>query len=185
MQETEVKRVKLPRAEIIAQLETIWGPDCFLCDNSFGPDETKTIDHWYPQWWCKQQGWSTEKIWDISNLRLMHKKCNAAKGEKVPNADGSLPDLKKPKSLNERRADRSNRTPVCPVCDSGRKLGPEDECRSCGSGPMPATFPRWAKVDRSSDCPHEGVWWCWACSIGVTPRAQPAFVYVLDGEYLD
>lgn len=137
--------------------------------------EDITFDHWIPQ--------SKGGTWDLSNLKMMHKKCNAIKGDRMPNPDGTLPPLKREVALANRRAvRRGNRPEVCNVCESGRKLGPDEECASCGSGPMPEVFPRWAKM-RSNECDHE-LFWCWACSIGITPR-RAAIVTVLDGEYLD
>jgi 5-methylcytosine-specific restriction endonuclease McrA len=139
-----------------------------------------TIDHWIPQSYGFENGWTMDQIWDLDNLKLMHKECNAKKGDLLPNADGSLPE--KPVTQRERRADKSNRPEVCLTCNSGRLLLLGEVCGVCGSGPMPEAFPQYLKV-KSTECDHKSQW-CWACSIGYVERV-PAFVTALDGEYLD
>ena len=165
---------KVPRAELVSQLrardgDTCQHPDCGKAldfEITDGPREP-TIDHWMPQIYGKENGWSMAEIWDLSNLKLMHKKCNASKGDMLPNEDGSLPP--KPQSTFKfRRHKRAERPEVCTSCQSGRDLGPSEVCASCGSGPMPHRFPRWAKV-RADECDHE-LFWCAWCSIGVIPR---------------
>jgi hypothetical protein len=166
--------VKVPRTELVIQLRARDGdvcqhPDCGNRMNfsiTDGPLEV-TIDHWIPQIFGKENGWTMAEIWALGNLKLMHKKCNAKKGDLIPNEDGSLPD--KPSSTFKfRRHKRAERPEVCTSCNSGRDLGPGQVCSSCSSGPQPERFPRWAKVD-SRECDHE-LFWCWACSIGIHER---------------
>lgn len=167
----------MSREERIEALIKRDGPDCFHpdCGKPFKTKEDITFDHWIPQ--------SLGGTWDLENLRLMHKRCNALKGDRLPNEDGSLPPLKRESNLANRRAiRRSGRAEVCSVCDSGRKLGPDEQCGTCGSGPMPERFPQFAKV-RSPECDHE-MFWCWACSIGIVERPA-AIITVLDGNFLD
>lgn len=167
----------LTRDERIDTLIEIWGPNCFFpgCGKPFESRADITFDHWIPQ--------SLGGTWDIDNLRLMHKRCNAVKGDRMPNPDGTLPLLKRETGLANRRAVRRGVRPeICNTCEAGRKLGPTETCGVCGSGPKPDVFPRWAKV-RSSECDHE-LFWCWSCSIGIAPR-RAAIITVLDGEFLD
>ena len=171
MTETISRRV-LDRPTLVAQLHERDGnecmhPDCTsLLDFSVtdGPLEV-TIDHWMPQWYGKENGWTMDEIWDLSNLKLMHKKCNAKKGDLIPNEDGTLPP--KPQStFRFRRQKRATRTGLCEVCHNGHNLGPDEICASCGGNAQ--AFPRWAKV-KAHECDHE-LMWCWACSIGVIER---------------
>lgn len=124
-----------------------------------------TIDHWIPQHFGKANGWTWEEIWDLSNLKLMHKKCNAKKGDLIPNEDGTLPE-KKARTFRYRRQKRAGRPDLCLSCDNGHNLAVDEVCADCGSDAQ--RFPRWAKV-KYNECDHE-LMWCWSCSIGVTPR---------------
>lgn len=168
-------REKLSRSEIIEILRERDGYVCFLCKKPFNNDDEITIDHWQPQ--------SKGGTWDIENLRLMTKRCNALKGDRIPNEDGTLPPLKRESIANRRAIRRGERAKVCDTCNSGRKLGPEEECSVCGSGPMPPTYPQWAKM-LPQDCDHSGIWWCWACMSGLIDR-EPASKYVFGGDDLD
>ena len=146
---------KLTREQIITALVARDGNACQLpgCTHPLdfsateGPTEV-TIDHWIPQHFGKAEGWAWEEIWDLDNLKLMHKKCNAKKGDRVPNEDGR-PDL-------------------CLECDNGHNLLVGEICGSCGCDAQ--RFPRSAKV-RYDECDHE-ILWCWVCSI--TPDMRPA-----------
>ena len=178
--------VKMQRDEILAVLRERDGDFCMYpgCGNKLDYNATGkkevTIDHWMPQSWCYENGWTTEEVWDTSNLKLMEKECNAKKGSLLPNPDGTLPPREV--TQRERRADKGSRPEVCQACNSGRDLGPSEVCGTCGSGPMPEAFPQFAKV-KSTECDHQ-LFWCWACSIGLIPRV-PAFVTALDGEFLN
>lgn len=187
--------VKMQRAEILTALllrdgDICMHPDCgremdiIMIDDVAFTDATGkqevTVDHWIPQSWAFDNGWTMDRVWDLDNLKLMHKECNAKKGDLLPNADGSLPE--KPVSTREKRADKSNRPEVCQTCNSGRLLIFGEECGVCGSGPQPEAFPHYKKV-RPPECDHK-IQWCWACAIGLYERV-PAIVTVLDGEYLD
>lgn len=164
--------VKLTRQEMIDALRARDGVKCQFpdCGSNLdfsvtdGPLEV-TIDHWIPQHFGKAEGWTWEEIWDLSNLKLMHKKCNAKKGDRVPNEDGTLPE-KIVRKFRYRRDKRAGRAELCSSCDNGHNLAPDEVCGDCGADAQ--RFPRWAKV-RYQDCDHE-LMWCWSCSIGVTPR---------------
>ena len=177
-------KIKVSRADLIAGCLERDGyvcmhPDCgkVLDFDAVGPREV-TIDHHYPQSWCMAQGWTTEEIWDLSNLRLMCKACNAKKSDLVPNEDGTLPSKQASRAVLRRN--RGPRPQVCQSCESGRALQPDEECATCGSGPMPYTFPRWAKL-KPNECEHSGIWWCWCCASGIIER-QPAFVQAFGAE---
>ena len=137
-----------------------------------GP-KAATIDHWHP----KAAGGGEE----LSNKKLMHRKCNQLKGDLIPRADSTLP--KRKVSTFQRRAEkRAGRQEICDTCINGRLLMFGEECPDCGSGPQPAIFPTAYKV-HPKDCEHKGLMWCWACTgIGLYER-EPAIVTVLDGEY--
>ena len=166
------ERTKTPRIELVAQLRVRDGdncqhPKCGLpidFDVKDGPLEA-TLDHWFPQYWCREQGWTDEEIWALSNLKLMHKKCNANKGDLIPNEDGTLPEKPK-RTFRYRRQKRAGRPEVCTSCDNGHNLAPDEICADCGADAQ--RFPRWAKV-KYNECDHE-LMWCWACSIGVVER---------------
>lgn len=165
---------KIGRAELLAALRERDGdkcqhPDCgSMLDFSIldGPLEV-TIDHWIPQWYGRENDWTYEEIWDLSNLKLMHKKCNAKKGDLLPNEDGTLPE-KAVRKFRYRRDKRATRAGFCEVCQNGHNLAADEICASCGGNAQ--AYPRWAKV-KVPDCDHE-LLWCWACSIGVIERTS-------------
>lgn len=183
--------LKISREDTIQQLSERDGFFCFLCKKDFlFQDDGKTpltaaqeitLDHWMPQSWCYAEGWTYEQVWDLKNLRLSHKSCNAKKGDLVPVDDVTVP-TRPPKVPTTRAFKREHRPEICTACNSGRDLGPSEVCSLCGSGPMPLAFPQFAKA-KSNECDHD-MFWCWACSIGIVERPA-AIVTVLDGEYLD
>lgn len=164
------------RDEVIAALRERDGRICAFPDCSEaldftvkdGPKEV-TIDHWIPQHFGKSEGWSYEAIWDLNNLRLMHKKCNAKKGDRIPNEDGTLPE-KAVRKFRYRREKRAGRAELCVDCDNGHNLMANEVCASCGCDAQ--RFPRSAKV-RFDECDHE-LFWCWVCSI--TPDMRPSSI---------
>lgn len=155
-------------------------PDCEL---PFVPDtnQARTIDHIIPQSWAKANGWTYDEIWDVTNLQIMHRKCNALKSDRLPNADGTLPPL--PRDTRIKAADKSQRPIVCDACGSGRLLINDEVCDDCGSGPMPAKTPR--MYQRSpKECSHgfgdEPREHCWLCHLGMVPRRSAVDV-ILNG----
>jgi 5-methylcytosine-specific restriction endonuclease McrA len=137
-----------------------------------GHDEV-TIDHWWPQSYGLSHGWTPEEIWELSNLKLMCKRHNARKGDRLPLEDGTLPphprDLL---PLHQTRADKSGRVDVCETCESGRLLFAGEFCDICGSGPQPTTFPKY--LQRSpKECDHRfyHCWWCTVEEPGLRTRA--------------
>lgn len=180
------KYTKVPRATLVDNLRKRDGrkcmhPDCgAMLDFSVkeGPLEV-TIDHWMPQVFGKANGWTMDEIWALSNLKLMHKKCNAKKGDLIPNEDGTLPE-KATRTWKNRRAKRVNRPEICTECNAGRDLERGQICAACQHGAAPLRFPRWAKVD-SRECDHE-MFWCWACSIGIVERPSAESMIYIWGE---
>lgn len=175
---------KVERDALVAALRKRDGDICTYpgCDKplDFTLDEHDrmfvTIDHKHPRAQCKADGWSMEKTWALSNLQLMHKRCNAAKGDKLYREDGTLPAPKQRKMV--RREKRASRPTLTDCCYSGRLLLWGEVCSECGHGALEGTFPA-EYVVRSKDCPHSGPWSCWSCYIGHTPR-QSAFVIASD-----
>jgi 5-methylcytosine-specific restriction endonuclease McrA len=169
---------KVPREVLVARLRERDGDLCQYADCGLPLDfdtdfqalrqgdpkrrQEPTIDHWMPQYWCKAEGWTPEEIWDLSNLRLMHKKCNAAKGDRIPNEDGTLP-ARKVKTFRYRRDKRAQRAEICTACNAGRNLGPDEWCNACGSGPNPGRYPKWRQMS-VKECDHD-LFYCVSCTI--------------------
>lgn len=169
---------RLPRSELVLALIERDGDECRYCHRDFAQRE-RTIDHVYPQSKAFADGWSYEQVWDLSNLALACKPCNAKKGDQLLDADGNIPKRNE-RTFRYRRDKRALRAEVCTSCNVGRNLGPDEVCASCGSGPMPERFPRWAKMP-SADCDHEA-FWCWACSIGIIERAGATEMLLIRNE---
>lgn len=157
-------KVEISREERIEALTERDGPDCFLCKLPFKTVQDITFDHWIPR--------SRGGTWDLENLRLAHKRCNALKGDRMPNPDGTLPELPKKNPFRSKAVKRAERPELCQHCENGRELGPQESCNVCGASPHPTRWPRWAKV-RAFECDHNE-WWCWACGSGVIDRKPVA-----------
>lgn len=173
-----VKHARPFRSELVLALIERDGDECRYCHRDFKQRE-RTIDHVYPQSRAFADGWTYEQIWDMSNLALSCKPCNAKKSDLILNPDGTIPKRNE-RTFRYRRDKRAERAEICTSCEAGRKLGPDEVCASCGSGPMPERFPRWAKLS-SKDCDHEA-FWCWACSIGITERVGATEMLIIKGE---
>src|SRR5687767_2553221 len=128
---------RMTRAEVINILRHRDGDGCFLGKHQFGSDDEITFDHWMPQSWCFANGWTYEQVWDISNLRLACKPCNAKKGDLIPVDDFTVP-VREPKA----RPIRVPRPEACDTCMNGHLLLPGETCPDCGSGPQPKSAPR-------------------------------------------
>lgn len=158
------------RSEIVEKILRRDGDRCALpsCGEFLGDD--RTIDHWIPL--------SKGGTWDLKNLKLMHRRCNSFKGDTEPLPDGTLVLTRKVQPAKVVVV----RPEVCDACNSGRLLEEDDHCAVCGSGPQPMKWQQWAKL-KTSECPHEAPWHCFACFLGMVPRV-PAFVDAL-GESKD
>ncbi len=176
---------KTGRATLVARLRRRDGDFCQYpgCERSLdfslqsGPSEV-TIDHWMPQYYGKANHWSPDEIWDESNLKLMHKKCNAAKGDRIPNEDGSLPP-RPTKTFRYRRDKRAQRAELCTACEAGRNLGPDEWCNACGHGPQPGRYPKWRQMS-VKDCEHD-LFYCVACTIWFPEYRRSAIDSLLTG----
>lgn len=138
-------------------------PGCFdpLDDD---PDErhAPTIDHKYPQSRARDEGWTMEEIWNLDNLQIMGRRCNAKKADLIYNEDGTLPRKGRIRNI------KSERPQICSACNSGRLLSYGETCEVCGSDPQPKSWPNWAKVE-PKECDHS-LFWCWLCGSGIAPR---------------
>jgi 5-methylcytosine-specific restriction endonuclease McrA len=178
--------IRLDRETIIVELRKRDGYKCQLpsCGKNLdfnlvdGPHMV-TIDHVFPQAKARELGWTEADIWDLDNLALMHRRCNALKADREYDENGFLPAL----PSRQKAVDKSLRTPVCDLCYSGRLLLHGEICELCGSGPQPATAPRYLRVEPSK-CSHG--WgenpdeYCWMCYIGHYER-KPAVDRIIDG----
>ncbi len=160
MLEFEHTKSAMCRAERIEKLTANWGPNCFFpgCGKPFLKEEDITFDHWIPQ--------SKGGTWEISNLRMMHKRCNALKGDRMPNEDGTLPPH--PREFKVQAVDKSLRVPVCETCESGRLLIMDEICEICGSTPQPAAWPAYLQKT-PKECDHS-TFHCWMCVLDFIPR---------------
>jgi len=170
-------KATMTRAERIQALTDLYGYICFHpdCRKPFKSDDEITFDHW----WVPQ---SMGGEWTLENLRLMHKRCNALKGDRIPNPDGTLPPLKRELKSEAKALAKSERPEICDTCMSGRILLIGETCEVCGSGPQPAIAPRAMQV-KPKECDHATTH-CWVCFLGFVPR-KAAILTVLDAEYLD
>ena len=182
---TETVTDRLSRPERLSILVARDGTDCMHPDCgrpldfsvTEGPLEV-TEDHWMPQSEAYALGWTYEEVWHTDNLRLMHKKCNAKKGNLIPLEDGTLPE-KPGRTFKYRRDKRAERPEVCTQCNAGRNLGEEEWCNACGSGPQPARYPKWRQM-KSSECDHD-LFYCVTCTIYEPDKRRSVFDSLLTG----
>lgn len=165
------------RAEIVLALIDRDGDECVYCHRDFSERE-RTIDHIYPQSKAFADGWTYEQVWDMSNLALACKPCNAKKSDQILDEDGNIPS-RKTKTFRYRRDKRATRpTEPCYDCDNGHNLFIDEICAACGCDAQ--RFPRSAKV-KANECSHAETW-CWACSIGIIERAGALEMILLHHE---
>lgn len=167
-------RTLLSRDERIAILEARDGPDCRICLKPFLDGQERTFDHIKPR--------SKGGTWDIENLQLAHKRCNALKGDREYDENGNLPPLKREEKALQKAPHKTERPQICDTCMSGRILLPGEECPDCGSGPQPAVAPRALQVEPKF-CDHSTSH-CWLCFLGFIER-KAAILTVVDAEYLN
>jgi hypothetical protein len=141
-----------------------------LCDKPFDDEEDAkhgiTIDHIYPQARCKAEGWSFEEIWDLSNLQLMGKLCNAKKSDLLYRDDGTL------ESRGRTKAIKLPRPETCDLCMNGRLLMPDEYCPMCYSEAQPKTWPRSLQRE-PKQCDHS-TYHCWVCLVHQPELRVPA-----------
>lgn len=170
-QEPEQERVEAARrnrptrTELVHALIERDGDTCRYCSRDFSNRE-RTIDHVYPQSRGFAEGWTYDQVWDLSNLALACKPCNAKKSDQLLLPDGTIP-VRKNRTIRYRRDKRATRMDQpCVECDNGHNLFIDEICAACGVTAQ--QYPRSAKV-KYPDCDHATTW-CWACSIGVVER---------------
>lgn len=184
---TEIIEITKQRAELVSQLIERDGTTCQYpgCGNELdftieeGPFRV-TIDHWMPKWFGIENDWTRDEIWDLSNLKLMERKCNAKKGDLIPNEDGTLPEKPARRKFRYRRDKRAQRPEVCTACNSGRNLDEDEWCNACGSGPQPARYPKWRQM-KPSECDHD-LFFCWACHLEPNMRRSALDTLISGGE---
>lgn len=170
-EESERERVEAERhhrpsrPDIVRALIERDGDECRYCRRDFSERE-RTIDHVYPQSRAFADGWTYEQVWDMANLALACKPCNAKKSDQILNEDGTIP-TRRARTFRYRRDKRALRPDQpCVDCDNGHNLFIDEICAACGCDAQ--NFPRAAKV-KYPECDH-AITWCWSCSIGHTPR---------------
>ena len=148
-----------------------------LCDKPFDEEEdgrhSVTIDHIYPQARGKADGWTFEQIWDLSNLQLMGKICNAKKSDLLYLEDGTL------EPRGRIRAIKMPRPQNCDLCMNGRLLLPDEICDLCGSDAQPKTLPRTLQRE-PKDCDHS-TYVCWRCHVDDPSLRVPAIQRIAFG----
>lgn len=176
--EQKAKRYIRPtRAELVVALIERDGDLCRYCERDFSKRE-RTIDHVYPQSRAVEDGWTYEKIWDMSNLALSCKPCNAKKGDRILNEDGTIP-TRRERTFRYRRDKRAQRAEVCESCLAGRLLGQNEWCNACGHGPQPGRFPKWRQMP-VKDCDHD-LFYCVSCTIWFPETRRSALGSLLTG----
>lgn len=150
------------RALIVARLKDRYGDICFLCSKPFQENNKATIDHLVP----RSRGGSDK----IENLRLMCKRCNQFKNDRIMLPDGTLePVVKLVKSQKVDRGSILGR--LCIRCLNGRLLNQGEVCVHCLSSPGPVHGVWWRKSD-PKHCSHLSEW-CSSCSSGAVERIIP------------
>lgn len=167
----------LPRAEIIRIATERDGDGCYMCPLPF--DDSKsgyemTLDHVIPL--------SRGGTWDVENIKLAHRRCNQEKADRLVLEDGTLEPRNMRLGYRQRRANKQAILDgFCELCADGRLLMPDERCQDCSRGAVDFS---WTMKREPRDCSHAGYEWCWMDASGIIERT-PAFVYVLDGEFID
>lgn len=147
------------------------------CDLPFDPNPNDrhsiSIDHIYPQVRAKADGWTYEEIWDLSNLQLMGRNCNAKKSDLLYDEDGNLP------VSSRTRAVKAQRPENCDFCANGRLLLPGEECPECFSGPQPTRWPS-SLQKTPKECDHS-TYHCWFCVVEAPDLRIPAIQRIAFG----
>lgn len=170
MQQEEQGKIKT-KAELVVEVGEEWGFWCFLCEEEFSDEDPPTIDHW--------RALSRGGTWDVSNLRLMHRRCNALKSDTMPIDDYTV-IIKSRDPRSRRRAEKREGRPIhCELCFSGRALNIGEQCGLCGSGPQPSTAPRTLQTS-PSQCDHD-IWHCRECFVDNPELRQSSIVRIITG----
>lgn len=147
------------------------------CKQKFDPNPDDkhaiSIDHIFPQVKAVEAQWTYEQIWDLENLQLMGRSCNARKSDLLYDEEGNLPN---------RGRDRPVRVPrpePCDFCYNGRLLYPGEECDECYRGPQPSNWP--ATLQKTpKECDHS-TFHCWFCTVDSPELRVPAIQRIAFG----
>lgn len=161
----------MTRLELEEFLKDRDGDQCMFpgCDRPLDdPRDINTLDHIYPQFLAKRDGWTRERTDHRDNLQLMHKSCNTIKGHQLPDEDGNFKIVRRePKPI------RGPRPEFCDLCESGRILLIGETCPVCFSGPQPAKWPG-SLQRRPKDCDHS-TYHCFMC-VAYEPELRVAAI---------
>lgn len=169
---------RLTRGELVIALMERDGDRCVYCLRDFSERE-RTIDHIYPQSKGYADGWTYEQVWDLSNLCLACKPCNAKKGDMLLDGDGNIPP-RKVRTFRYRRDKRAQRAEICESCLAGRNLGPDEWCNACGCGPQGGRYPKWRQMS-VKDCDHDE-FYCVSCTIWFPDIRRSVLDAILTGQ---
>lgn len=150
---------KIRRADVMRILIDKYGEICYLC--GLPPTETDklNIEHWFPQAWCRGQGWKEERYNEIENLRPSHESCNRQKSDTVP-YEGWVFTPPPPKTYPTKTV----KSPLCETCLNGMYLSMNEQCPDCFLDNSKRRFPKVTQL-APKECPHEGIWHCWWCVV--------------------
>lgn len=169
--------LEMTRAETEAFLKERDGDQCMFPGCTKPLDDLKdinTLDHIYPQYLARIDGWTRAQMDDIDNLQLMHKTCNARKGHQLPDENGNfIVTIKEPRPV------KGPRPELCELCFSGRLLLPGEECPVCFSGPQPAKYPG-SLQRKPKECDHS-TYHCWICVVDQPNLRVPAMERLIAG----
>lgn len=146
--------------DLLASRDNSYGCQWINCTFELNEDNPITIEHRIP----RSKG-GTDDLCNLELLCQIHNYYRANRDYENYELRTLVPIEKNPKPQKVK-----HRKPT-DCCNEGRNLGRDDVCFTCGSFPKPYNFPRWAKLN-PKDCSHSGVFWCWACSIGIYERQE-------------
>jgi hypothetical protein len=171
-------KLKMTGAETVAFLIERDGDVCqWPSGCEFEWDEKnhiRTIDHRYPKFLARQEGWTAEEIDHIDNLQLMCKFHNTIKGHQLPDDEGKFQITRRePKPI------RAPRPEICDLCLSGRILLIGEVCPVCESGPQPLKYPG-SLQRKPKECDHS-THHCWRCVVDDPSLRVPAIQRIAFG----
>lgn len=155
--------IQINRADALAYIIKRDGDYCTYpgCKHPtrFTPDNPRTLDHYI----ARANGGED----DVSNLTLMHQRCNNLKSDRKWIIDANGQRVLEPIPYREPKSTVIKRDP-CAKCNEGRALAGGQICDLCGSEPQPRAFPKYLQRDPKS-CDHDQ-FFCWLCTLDFVPR---------------
>lgn len=170
-------QLEMTKAEVFEFLKARDGDRCTFpgCTRPLGdPKDIDTLDHIYPQFLAKQDGWTRAETDALSNLQIQHKTCNAIKGHQLPDENG---EFRVP--VREPKVPKGPRPELCELCFSGRLLQMDETCPDCGIGPQPARWPG-SLQRKPKECDHS-TFHCWMCVVDNPDLRVPAMQRLITG----